>query len=135
MRKRRWMIWLMLIVVLAAIGIGLYLRDQERTVELQPTVSPVSTPAPTTAEEPVATAGPAGPGYDDPGSWAYFALGEDRGADVFLICPTVDTRSECNSFDLNDKLKGKFVSALDMEKGIFEDAGRLYSPYYREMST
>ena len=47
MRKRRWMIWLMLIVVLAAIGIGLYLRDQEKTVELQPTVQPASIPAPT----------------------------------------------------------------------------------------
>ena len=134
MRKRRWMIWLMLIVVLAAIGIGLYLRDQEKTVELQPTVQPASTPAPTAVPEPAATAEPAGPDYDDPGSWAYFALGEDRGVDVFIVCPTVDTRSERNSFDLNDKLKGKFVNALDMEKGIFEDAGRMYSPYYRQMS-
>ena len=124
----------MLIVVLAAIGVGLYLRDQERTVELQPTAQPASTPAPTAAEEPSATPKSAAPDYDDPGSWAYFALGEDRGVDVFLICPTVDTRSERNSFDLNDKLKGKFVNALDMEKGIFEDAGRLYSPYYRQMS-
>ena len=55
MRRRRWMIWLMLIVVLAAIGIGLYLRDQERTIELQPTVQPASTPAPTAAEEPAVT--------------------------------------------------------------------------------
>ena len=134
MRKRRWIIWLMLIVVLAAIGIGLYLRNQERTIELQPTAQPTSTPAPTAAEEPAVTPEPTAPDYDDPNSWAYFALGEDRGADVFIICPTVDTRSERNSFDLNDKLKGKFVSALDMEKGIFEDAGRLYSPYYRQMS-
>ena len=134
MRKRRWIIWLMLIVVLAAIGIDLFLRDQERTVELQPTAQPASAPALTAAEEPAATPGPVAPDYDDPNSWAYFALGEDRGADVFLICPTVDTRSERNSFDLNDKLKGKFVNALDMEKGIFEDAGRLYSPYYRQMS-
>ena len=140
MRKRRWMIWLMLIVVLTTIGIGLYLRDQERTVELQPTSQPASTPTPTafaepTAEpEPAATTEPTAPDYDDPNSWAYFALGEDRGADVFIVCPTVDTRSERNSFDLNDKLKGRFVSALDMEKGIFEDAGRMYSPYYRQMS-
>ena len=134
MRKRRWMIWLMLIVVLAAIGIGLYLRDQEKTVELQPTVQPASTPAPTAAPEPAATAEPAGPDYDDTGPGAPFAPGADRGVDVFIVCPTVDTRSERNSFDLNDKLKGKFVNALDMEKGIFEDAGRMYSPYYRQMS-
>ena len=69
------------------------------------------------------------PDYGLAESWAYFALGEDTGVDVFLICPTVDTRSERNSFDLNDKLKGRFGSALDMEKGIYEDAGRLYSPY------
>jgi phosphoserine phosphatase len=67
-------------------------------------------------------------------SWAYFALGEDTGVDVFLICPTVDTRSERNSFDLNDKLKKRFLNALDMEKGIYAEAGRLYSPYYRQMS-
>ena len=72
--------------------------------------------------------------YGDAGNWAYFALGEDKDVDVFLICPTVDTRSETNSFDLNEKLKGKFVSALDMEKGIYEETGRLFSPYYRQMS-
>ena len=72
--------------------------------------------------------------YGDGSNWAYFALGEDTGVDVFLVCPTVDTRSETNSFELNDKLKGRFVSALDMEKGIYEEAGRLYSPYYRQMS-
>ena len=47
--------------------------------------------------------------YGDAENWAYFALGEDKDVDVFLICPTVDTRSETNSFDLNDKLKGRFV--------------------------
>ena len=72
--------------------------------------------------------------YGNAENWAYFALGEDKDVDVFLICPTVDTRSETNSFDVNDKLKGRFVSALDMEKGIYEETGRLYSPYYRQMS-
>ncbi len=82
----------------------------------------------------VPTAEPAGPDYGDPASWAYFALGEDKDVDVFLICPLVDTRSERNAYDLNEKLKGRFVNALDMEKGIYEDVGRLYSPYYRQMS-
>ena len=72
--------------------------------------------------------------YSAPDNWAYFETGEDREADVFLICPTVDTRSETNSFDLNDKLKGNFIYALDLERGIFEDTGRLFSPYYRQMS-
>ncbi len=72
--------------------------------------------------------------YADRNNWAYFAMGEDKDVDVFLVCPTVDTRSETNSFDLNDKLKARFVSALDMEKGIYEDTGRIFSPYYRQMS-
>ncbi len=74
------------------------------------------------------------PDYGDRAGWAYFALGEDTGVDVFLVCPTVDTRSETNSFDLNEKLKGRFVNALDMELGIYQDAGRVYAPYYRQMS-
>jgi len=74
------------------------------------------------------------PDYRSRESWAYYEQGEDTGVDVFLICPTVDTRSETNSFDLNEKLKAKFVNALDMEKGIYEEAGRMFSPYYRQMS-
>ena len=54
--------------------------------------------------------------------------------DVFLICPTVDTRSATNSFDLNEKLKSNFVNALGMERGIYEETGRLFSPYYQQMS-
>ena len=74
------------------------------------------------------------PDYADRESWAYFELGEDTGIDIFLICPVVDTRSERNAFDLNEKLKSRFVNALDMEKGIYEETGRLFSPYYRQMS-
>ena len=72
--------------------------------------------------------------YSVTDNWAYFEMGEDRDVDVFLICPTVDTRSETNSFDLNDKLKGNFIYALDLEKGIYDETGRLFSPYYRQMS-
>ena len=72
--------------------------------------------------------------YSIADNWAYFEMGEDRDVDVFLICPTVDTRSETNSFDLNDKLKSNFIYALDLEKGIYEETGRLFSPYYRQMS-
>lgn len=72
--------------------------------------------------------------YGVPDNWAYFEEEKKREVDVFLICPTVDTRSETNSFDLNDKLKGNFIYALDLERGIFEETGRLFSPYYRQMS-
>ena len=72
--------------------------------------------------------------YALPENWAYYDLGEDKPVDVFLICPTVDTRSPTNTFDLNEKIKGRFVGVLDGEKGIYEETGRLFSPYYRQMS-
>ena len=133
---------LILAFVLVAWGIGCYHADQEGTAATAvpsepPTVTGQPQPAtaePTATPVPAATTEPMGPNYTDPASWAYFALGEDKGVDVFLICPLVDTRSKRNAYDLNDKLKGRFVSALDMEKGIYEDVGRLDSPYYRQMS-
>ena len=72
---------------------------------------------------------PAALDYALPENWAYYALGGNDSIDVFLICPTVDTRSETNALDLNEKLKGRFLSALDGEKGIYEESGRLFSPY------
>ena len=72
--------------------------------------------------------------YSDPENWAYWAEGEEKDVDVFLVCPTVDTRSPANALDLNEKLKARFVNALDMEKDIYSDTARLYSPYYRQRS-
>ena len=97
------------------------------------TTAPETTPAPETSA-PETSQHPEDPAeacldYDKAENWAYFDMGQDKEVDVFLICPTVDTRSETNSFDLNEKLKGRFISALDMEKGIYEETGRLFSPY------
>ena len=126
------------VALVAAIGVSVYREYRGGTaVAAVPSAPAAVTEPPKPAEtktEPAPTAEPAGPDYGDPASWAYFALGEDKDVDVFLVCPLVDTRSERNAYDLNDKLKGRFVSALDMEKGIYEDVGRLYSPYYRQMS-
>ncbi len=72
--------------------------------------------------------------YSDRENWAYYETDEEKDADVFLICPTVDTKSYANTLELNDKAKGAFVYALDLERGMYSDAGRLFSPYYRQMS-
>ena len=124
------------VALVAAIGVSVYREYRGGTAVAAVPSAPAGTAEPAQTEETTAapTAEPAGPDYGDPASWAYFALGEDKDVDVFLVCPLVDTRSERNAYDLNDKLKGRFVSALDMEKGIYEDVGRLYSPYYRQMS-
>ena len=83
---------------------------------------------------PAEEAAPEALDYGDPANWAYFEPDEEREVDVFLICPVVDTKSATNAFDLNDKLKSNFLYALDLERGIYEETGRLYSPYYRQMS-
>lgn len=72
--------------------------------------------------------------YGDPENWAYFREGWDRDADVFLICPVVDIESYANALELSDGLKAAFLYALDLEKGIYAGSGRLFSPYYRQMS-
>ncbi len=72
--------------------------------------------------------------YNDKENWAYFETDSEKAADVFLICPTVDTKSYANTLELNDKAKAAFIYALDLEKGMYSDTGRIFSPYYRQMS-
>ena len=70
--------------------------------------------------------------YADAENWAYFALGEDRDADLFLICPTVDMNDEFNMSMDDEDTKANFFGALNMERGIYEDSARMYAPYYRQ---
>ena len=73
-----------------------------------------------------------GPDYSQESSWAYFAVGEDKDADLFLICPTVDMNDEFNMSLDDEETKESFVGALNMERGIFEESARMYAPYYRQ---
>lgn len=70
--------------------------------------------------------------YGDADNWAYFAVGSERDADLFLICPTVDMRDEYNMSIDDEKTRQSFLGALNMERGIFEDSTRMYAPYYRQ---
>ncbi len=101
--------------------------------EMEPVEVPAAEDA-EPAEEPAEAPELAALDYADADNWAWLAEGEDRGVDIFLICPTVDTRSDRNALELDDWLKSRFVSALEMERGIYEEAGRLFSPYYRQIS-
>lgn len=65
-------------------------------------------------------------------NWAYLGIGEEKDADVFLICPTVDMRDEWNMSLSDAETKAAFLGALNMERGIYEDRARLYAPYYRQ---
>lgn len=70
--------------------------------------------------------------YSNEENWAYFAQGDDKEADLFLVCPTVDMNDEYNMSMEDESTKSSFLGALNMEKGIYEDSTRMYAPYYRQ---
>ncbi|MDD3336361.1 MAG: DUF3089 domain-containing protein [Eubacteriales bacterium] len=72
--------------------------------------------------------------YHDPSQWAYDQIGDDKQADLFLVCPTVDLGQNGNmNMSLEDQqTKESFVGALNMERGIYEDTLTMYAPYYRQ---
>ena len=70
--------------------------------------------------------------YSDPANWAYFGEGDNKEADLFLICPTVDMNDEYNMSLDDEETKASFVGALNMERGIYEDSARMYAPFYRQ---
>ena len=72
------------------------------------------------------------PDYSSRDSWAYFAEGEDKDADLFLIAPTVYTGERHNMSVGERKALKKFTEALNMERGIYEEDCRMYAPFYRQ---
>ena len=70
--------------------------------------------------------------YSNEENWAYFGIGEDKEADLFLVCPSVDIRDEYNMSMDDEETKSSFSGALNMERGIYEDSTRMYAPYYRQ---
>ncbi|MCR5733460.1 MAG: DUF3089 domain-containing protein [Lachnospiraceae bacterium] len=70
--------------------------------------------------------------YSDENNWAYYAEGEDKQADLFLICPTVDVNDEFYMSMEDEETKEHFLGALNMERGIYEENARMFAPYYRQ---
>ncbi len=72
--------------------------------------------------------------YSDITNWAYFATGENKDADLFLLCPTVYLGDEhCFNMSLKDEeTKQTFVGALNMQKGIYENNTKMYAPFYQQ---
>lgn len=74
------------------------------------------------------------PDYADTCSWAYWRVGENKPADLFIVCPTVDLGTDGNkNMSLADnEAKKNFYGALNMQRGIYEKNCRMYAPYYRQ---
>ncbi|MDO4973501.1 MAG: DUF3089 domain-containing protein [Eubacteriales bacterium] len=113
---------------------GITKADQQFTEPALPVLSkPETEDAETLSAQDEETV-PAVPDYSLTENWAYYAEGDDKAVDVFLVCPTVDTKSEYNMSLENEKTKANFLGALNMERGIYEDNARLFAPYYRQAS-
>ena len=72
--------------------------------------------------------------YADMSNWAYWNQGENKSADLFFICPTVDMGKAGNLVaDIeNEKYRSSFVGATNMELGIYDGVASVYAPYYRQ---
>ncbi len=74
------------------------------------------------------------PDYNNTAAWAYWRVGENKAADLFIVCPTVDlgTGGNKNMSLADNETKKNFYGALNMERGIYEQHCRMYAPYYRQ---
>lgn len=73
--------------------------------------------------------------YSDESMWAYNGIGENKDADLFLICPTVGMHGDNYNISLDDEeMRSKFVGALNRQRGIYEEETRMFAPYYRQTS-
>ena len=72
--------------------------------------------------------------YSDMSNWAYWNEGDEKTADLFFVCPTVDMGKEGNFVaDItNEKYRKSFLGATNMELGIYNEAASVYAPYYRQ---
>ena len=74
--------------------------------------------------------------YSDPSNWSYWAEGEGKKADLFLLCPVVDLgeAGNTNADVTNEDTRASFTGALNMELGIYNDVCTVYAPYYRQVT-
>ena len=66
--------------------------------------------------------------------WSRWNNGDDKPADLFFVCPTVDMGKEgnYNAYITDEKYRESFDGATNMELGIYDDVARVYAPYYRQ---
>ena len=74
--------------------------------------------------------------YSHAENWVYFSDGALKDVDLFFVGPTVDLGTAGNyNMGMDDQLTRQYLlGALNMEKGIFKDTCRIYSPYYRQIT-
>ena len=66
--------------------------------------------------------------------WSRWNKGDDKPADLFFVCPTVDMGKggNFNSNITDEEFRESFDGATNMELGIYDDVACVYAPYYRQ---
>lgn len=70
--------------------------------------------------------------YAGPENWAFFAEGQGKPVDVFLIAPTVALGEDgrLNADRRDPAFRQRIVGALNMQRGIYDPQCRLFAPFY-----
>lgn len=73
--------------------------------------------------------------YANTNNWAYAGYGDDQEVDVFFIGPTVLSGSTYqHNLDLyNSSNRSSLLAAINLERDIYAETARFYSPYYRQV--
>lgn len=70
--------------------------------------------------------------YSNDENWCFKETSKSAKVDTFFLAPA--SASGSGLMDLNDeKMKSKFLGSVKMEKGIYDEKTRFFSPYYREV--
>ena len=67
-------------------------------------------------------------------NWAFCEQAGNKTVDVLLICPTVELQGTANADVTDEEFRRKFLGALNMERGIYAGCGRMFAPYYRQVT-
>ena len=70
--------------------------------------------------------------YSQSENWIACGVGDDKDVDVFWICPSISGNGVGN-VELNQSNKALYAREYSFEKTIYQDVGRMYAPYYRQM--
>ena len=69
--------------------------------------------------------------YSLDANWLYDGVGDDKEVDVFMVAPTVDTKSESNA-KMTEGYKKVFRYAMNQQQALYAETSKLYAPYYRQ---
>ncbi|MDC7294508.1 DUF3089 domain-containing protein [Butyrivibrio sp. DSM 10294] len=64
-------------------------------------------------------------------NWLYDGAYPENEVDVFMVAPSVDTRSEGNCA-ITPEYKKIFRYAMNQQQAIYAETARIYAPYYRQ---